>query len=303
MKKNKTAIIILNYNDCENTIKYVNEIKDYEVLDKIIIVDNLSTQEKELENLMVLEKLNIEDKIEVIQSEKNGGYSYGNNYGLKYIDDNYGEDYEYVIISNPDVSVEENDILNTINFLNQNKTVAIASPRMKLDDGYARRSAWKKRKYSIDIANSTRLTQLLLFWLFKNGEYTKKDYEKNELKVHSIAGSFFVAKHNIFKEIGYFDENTFLFFEEDIIADKLNEIGYDIYSLNNLKFMHYESKTIGKLYNAFKKQDMLFDSRIYYHKKYNNINKFQVFILKLLRYIRKIELCIEVPILKILKNK
>ncbi len=304
MEKNKTAIIILNYNDSENTIKYVNEIKDYEVLDKIIIVDNLSTQEDELENLMKLKKLNNGDnKINIIQSKKNGGYSYGNNYGLKYIDDNYEGEYNYVIISNPDVSVKENDILNTINFLNQNKTVAIASPRMKLDHGYARRSAWKKRKYSIDIANSTRLTQLLLFWLFKNGEYTKKDYEKAELKVHSIAGSFFVAKHNIFKEIGYFDEKTFLFFEEDIIADKLNEIGYDIYSLNNLKFMHYESKTIGKLYNAFKKQDMLFDSRIYYHKKYNNINKFQVFILKLLRYIRKVELCIEVPILKILKNK
>lgn len=303
MKEYKTAIIILNYNDCENTIKYVNEIKYYEVLDKIIIVDNLSTQENELENLINFKKLNNAKKIEVIQSEKNGGYSYGNNYGLKYIDDNYGEDYEYVIISNPDVSVKENDILNTIDFLNKNEKVAIASPRMKLSDGYARRSAWKKRKYSIDIANSTRLTQLLLFWLFKNGEYTKKDYEKAELKVHSIAGSFFVAKHNIFKEIAYFDEKTFLFFEEDIMADKLNEIGYDIYSLNNLKFMHYESKTIGKLYNAFKKQDMLFDSRIYYHKKYNNINEFQVSILKLLRYIRKIELCIEVPMLKILKSK
>lgn len=302
MKKNKTAIIILNYNDSENTIKYVNEIKNYNVLDKIIVVDNLSTKENEMEKLLELKKLNDFNKIEIIQSEKNGGYSYGNNYGLKYIEDNYENEYEYVIISNPDVSVKEDTILNTIEFLSENKNVAIASPRMKFVNGFARRSAWKKRKYSIDIANSTRLTQFLLFFLFKSGEYNKEEFEIKELKVHSIAGSFFIAKYNVFKEIGYFDENTFLFFEEDIIADKLNKIGYDIYSLNALEFMHYESQCIGKLYNVFKKQDLLFDSRIYYHKKYNNINVLQVFILKILRYVRKFELLFEIPILKLIKK-
>ena len=36
----KTAIIILNYNSKEDTIRFVNEIKDFKVLDKIIVVDN-----------------------------------------------------------------------------------------------------------------------------------------------------------------------------------------------------------------------------------------------------------------------
>ena len=296
--KEKAAIVILNYNDKENTIKYVNQIKEYDILSKIIVVDNLSTTENEFKNLQVLKS----SKVDIIQSEKNGGYSYGNNFGLRYIDDIYENEFEYVIISNPDVSVKEINILKTIEFLNENKKVAIASPRMYFSKGPARRSAWKKRKYSIDLANCTRLTQLFLYLLFKSGEYSKKDFEKEYLKVEAIAGSFFIAKHKIFKEVGYFDEKTFLFFEEDIIGDKLKEKGYEIYSLNHLKFMHYESQTIGKLYNSFKKQDMLFDSRIYYHKTYNKINNFELGILKIFRIVRKIELVFENPITKILSN-
>lgn len=302
MNKNiKTAIIILNYNDRENTIKYTNEIKSYEIIDKIVIVDNLSTIQDEFEELEKLQNLNA-DKIDVIKSNKNGGYAYGNNFGLKYIEEKYSDEFEYVIISNPDVSIKEDNIINTIKFLEENEKASIAAPRMKFLNGLARRSSWKKRTYWIDFAGCTRTTQFLLYPIFKSGEYTKKDFEKEVLKVDNIAGSFFIAKLELFKEIGYFDENTFLFFEEDIIGDKISKKGYEIYSLNNLEFMHYESKCIGKLYNIFKKQDMLFDSRIYYHKTYNNINKIQVLMLKFLKLLRKLELVFEISILKLLKK-
>lgn len=294
-----TAIVILNYNDFENTKKIIEDIKDYKTLDKIVIVDNKSTNNDELKNLNTL----ISDKIEVIVSDKNGGYSYGNNYGLKYLDEKYGEKtFKYVIISNPDVYVREYDIEKTIEFLDDNQKCVIASPRMHYANGPARRSAWKNRKVITDIANSTRITQALLFPFFKKGEYTNKDFENDILKVDAIAGSFFVANHKLFKEIGYFDENTFLFYEEDIISFKAKEQDYSIISLNNLSFIHYESKTIGKIMNIFKKQDILFNSRIYFQKKYNKANMFQILIFKVLRYIRKFELIFEVLIKKVKKS-
>lgn len=291
-----TAIVILNYNDYENTKNIVENIKEYNVLDKIVIVDNKSTNTDELEKLNTL----ISDKVEVIVSDKNGGYSYGNNYGVKYLDKKYGEQaFKYVIISNPDVYVREYDIEKTIEFLDDNQKCVIASPRMHYANGPARRSAWKNRKVITDIANSTRITQALLFPFFKKGEYTKNDFKKDILKVDAIAGSFFIANYRLFRDIGYFDENTFLFYEEDIISYKAKEKGYDIVSLNNLSFMHYESKTIGKIMNIFKKQNILFDSRIYFQKKYNKANKFQILIFNILKYIRKFELIFEIPIKKI----
>ena len=41
----KTGIVILNYNDYENTIKMVHQIKDYKCLSKIVIVDNHSSDD------------------------------------------------------------------------------------------------------------------------------------------------------------------------------------------------------------------------------------------------------------------
>lgn len=291
-----TAIVILNYNDYENTRKLVKSIKEYKILNKIVIVDNKSTNNGELKRLNTL----ICNKVDVIVSDENGGYSYGNNYGLKYLDNKYGNnEFEYVIISNPDVYVKEYDIEKTIEFLSNNKKCVIASPRMHYTNGPARRSAWKKRKVITDIANSTRITQTILFPFFKKGEYSKEDFKNNVLEVDSIAGSFFVANHKLFKDIGYFDENTFLFYEEDIIGIKAKEKGYNIFSLNDLSFMHYESKTIGKVMNIFKKQDILFNSRIYFQKKYIKANGFQIIIFKILRYIRKFELIFEILIKKV----
>ena len=100
----KTAIIILNYNSEDDTIRFVNEIKEFNVLDKIIVVDNLSPN-GDFERLKVLES----EKVDVIQSERNGGYSYGNNYGIKHME-KLGEQFDCVIISNPDIRITEDAI-------------------------------------------------------------------------------------------------------------------------------------------------------------------------------------------------
>ena len=39
----KIGFVIINYNDYENTNKLLNNIKDYKCLNKIVIVDNHST--------------------------------------------------------------------------------------------------------------------------------------------------------------------------------------------------------------------------------------------------------------------
>ena len=72
----KVAVIIVNYNDVDDTEKYVKTITKYECLNRIVVVDNQSTTQGTFETLKKLES----SKVKVIQSEKNGGYNYGNNY-------------------------------------------------------------------------------------------------------------------------------------------------------------------------------------------------------------------------------
>ncbi len=293
----KFAIVVLNYNDHETTIDYVEKIKDYDIVDKIIVVDNCSTSKDEVKILKELES----EKVEILSSEKNGGYAYGNNLGLKYLE-KIGS-YEIVAISNPDVYVDEDTLKVCIEYLKSQKHVAIVAPRMYFTTGPARRAAWKVRKPIVDIANSTRITEFLLFPFFKKGEYSKADYVKEVLKVDNIAGSFFIAKYDCLKKVNFLDEKTFLFYEEDILSERLRQAGLEIHLLNNYKFMHYESQTIGKLMNIFKKQDILFDSRIYFQKQYNHAGPISITVLRLLRYVRKFELCIEVPIRRMAQKR
>ena len=103
-------VLILNYNDAETTLSYIDHIVDYKVIHKIVVVDNCSTDDS-----VVLFQKHHFDKVEVIATKENGGYGSGNNYGIKYLVENYNSD--YILISNPDVIVEENTIIQLELFL------------------------------------------------------------------------------------------------------------------------------------------------------------------------------------------
>ena len=72
------VIIVLNYNDFDNTFHYINRIRNYAKLDYILIVDNCSTDES-FERLQKLK----DDKVNVIRTDRNEGYASGNNFGVR----------------------------------------------------------------------------------------------------------------------------------------------------------------------------------------------------------------------------
>ena len=292
----KVAIIIVNYNDVDDTIKYVETISKYNVINRIVVVDNLSTTIGAFENLKKLEN----EKVKVIQSEKNGGYDYGNNVGVKYLD-SLGEKYDYIIVSNPDISVSEEAINKCLNILENDEKIAVVAPRMfNKENKPIRRSSWKMRTFWLDVVHSTRILELLFYKVLRGGEYLEKDYQNELLEVEAISGAFFIIRNKTLREIDLLDENVFLFYEEDILAKQLAEKGYKTISLNSEKFIHFESQTIGKTFNYYKKMRQLFISKMYYHKTYNKINVVQVLVFHILNICRKLELLIEIPVRKIL---
>lgn len=294
----KVAVIIVNYNDVEDTEKYVNTITKYEAIDRIVVVDNMSTTAGTFETLKKLES----PKVKVIQSEKNGGYNYGNNFGIRYLE-SLNEEYDYYIISNPDISVSEDAIKHCLETIEKDSSVGVIAPRMfNKDNNPIRRSSWKMRTFGLDVIHSTRILEILFYKILRNGEYSDKEYETEKLEVEAISGAFFIIKSNVLKEIGMFDEEVFLFYEEDILAKMLKKKEYKTISLNSEKFIHYESQTIGKTFNYYKKMRQLFISKMYYHKNYNKINFLQIVIYHILNICRKIELLIEIPLRKLLKK-
>ena len=259
----KTAIIVLNYNDSKTVIDYLDLIKDYKSIDRILVVDNCSPDN----SYDVLKKYE-NKKIKVIKTDANKGYAYGNNFGVHFLENN-NEYYDYILISNADIDVKDETISKCASFLEKHDEVAIVSPSMYMLDG--KKSplvGWKERKLDSDVRDSSmRLTRK---YNRPHVEIYDKSHFKGEFSyVDCVPGSFFMIKYDIFKEVNYLDENTFLYYEEDILGKKIKNLGYKVVVLNKERFTHFESVTINKNVIPYRKYKIMQQSKRYYHKTYN----------------------------------
>ena len=66
------------------------------------------------------------------------------------------------------------------------------------------------------------------------------------MKVDCLTGSFFMGKLDTFIQLEYFDERTFLFEEERILAQKVKKAGLQNYLALSLAFHHEDSSVINK---------------------------------------------------------
>lgn len=196
-KMMKVAVIIVNYNDADDTLKYVKTITEYETINRIVVVDNKSTTEGTFDKLKELESA----KVKIIESDKNGGYDYGNNFGIKYLD-SLNEEYDYYIISNPDIEITEEAIKHCLEVINSDEKIGVIAPRMfNKDSKPIRRSSWKIRTFWLDVVHSTRILELLFYKILRNGEYSNKEYEQELLEVEAISGAFFIIKEKALRDV------------------------------------------------------------------------------------------------------
>ena len=267
----KTAIVILNYNDYDTTYKMIKTIKDYQELDLIVVVDNKS-QDDSYQKLKVLEN----SKIKIMQTDVNKGYAYGNNYGLNYLKD---KQIDYVIISNPDVDFKENVITKMKTDL-ENDNITLVAP--VINQRGDKLFGWKLPHFKEDL-----MSNIIYFHRYatKLLNYDDNYYHQELAKVDVVSGCFFMIKYNRFQEIGFFDANTFLYYEENILGWKLKKHNYESYLDTTIEVNHNLSVSVDKSLNRLKKYKLLKDSQMYYEKEYNHINFFQIFFLRLFYYI------------------
>lgn len=258
---NKIPIIVLNYNDYETANIFLKNFKEkLSSIATLIFVDNHSTDGS-------YEKLNkaYRELGVFIRNGSNLGYGSGNNVGLRYVDEMLKS--KRAVIANPDIIIEEKTILRLYEIMEDCKDVKLAAPKMLDINGNEQVSAWKLQGIIRD-GFSSMLVINRIFRLDKK-KYSAKELSKRRLYVDAINGSFFMVDMNAFREIGFFDEDTFLFCEENIIGYKFKIKGFKEMLVNDLSYIHAHNATIGKIYNnKTKRYKLLQSSRKVYYRKY-----------------------------------
>ena len=115
--------------------------------------------------------------------------------------------------------------------------------------------------------------------------YKDSDYKKETTLVDVVSGCFFVVDSDFLKKVDYFDEATLLYYEEQILAEKVKQSNKKECINNKVIIYHDHSVTIDKSIKRIEKQRILKESQRYYIKKYKNANIIQMLILYITDYL------------------
>jgi GT2 family glycosyltransferase len=265
--ESNVAIIILNYNDYIMTKENVENLIKLNIKDPIVIVDNNSPNNS-FERLS--KKYANFNNIYVIKNLENKGYASGNNFGVKFILKKLNF-IKYICIMNPDAKISYKEIFpNLINKIENRSDIALIGSMMIFNNMLdSENTCWKlPDKKSIVIGYLNSLSRL-------RSSNRKEDLiidqtDSSLAKVDVVPGSFFIIKKDVLEEIGLFDENTFLYNEENILSIKLRNRGYiECLSINDYYFHnHKKSKNKRKLQDKINVNNMNFQSRKYLCKTY-----------------------------------
>jgi len=219
------SIIILNYNgkifldECLTSI-FNTKYENFE----IILVDNGSS-DGSVE--YVKEKYGEKEKLRILALNKNMGFAKGNNEGFKIAKG------EYIIFLNNDVRVEENWLKELVKVMEENSNIGAAQPKILLDDGIHIDAA------GCFIDYMGRVYQRGVFEKDK-GQYNSMD------EVFYAKGAAIIVKRKVLEEVGVFDPNYFLYYEETDLCWRIWLKGYKVVYVQNSIIYHKGGATIGK---------------------------------------------------------
>jgi len=257
------AIIVLNYFNYNLTKKCIDNLITLGVEDHIIVVDNNSPNDS---YEILKEKYQLQDNIYIIKNSINNGYSGGNNFGVKYILD-FLPDVKYICIINPDVLIYYKEVFsNLINKIKNRKEIAIISPVQIFNSTYDTSFVCWNIPKSKDIIVDPSI--FLHRFFHRTKSIHLNDIDSSLAIVEVVSGSFFIIKKDIFVSLGLFDENTFLYNEENILAIKIKNKGYkEAVSINDYFYHNHSHKDLS-LINKYKICWAAFESKLYLCKKY-----------------------------------
>lgn len=261
----KCGIVIVNYNSFDLTLNFCKELlQQKNIILYIVIVDNNSNRRSgadELERFVKIHK-----NIHYLQNNENSGYAKGNNIGIKFLE-SYLKEKECVIVANNDLNFTESDTLYELVLEAESQRNAFISPLILEESGNITPNyAVKRRGWLYDIMLLTPFRFMLPSILYKE----IREY------VDILPGCFILSLLKNWKSVDYFDEDTFLYGEERILAEKIRKCSLiSRISIAN-RVIHKCSSVVSSNVSNKKKMDYILQGRCIYHKKYNSKIKYKI---------------------------
>ncbi|RUM45773.1 MAG: hypothetical protein DSY46_01925 [Hydrogenimonas sp.] len=268
----RLAFVILNFKTPDETIQLVHNLEKqaWSSKVKVYIVDNGSADH----SLEVFQRLESTIEVEVIASKRNLGFAKGHNLGIQKA---RLDGFQWIIVSNSDIRLKiDPDFVRKMEVAyEEDGEIAVIAPTIVNLHGM-HQNPFRKERFSRKEIIKMKLFYLSGFYklyyflrvyiLYDLITYIARKRLQRAVASHRYSqvtesgyiyaphGSFLIFTPTFFKYFDGFDEGTFLYCEEFILAEKLREKGLKCWYENQLNIEHQESKATEKLTGNYREK-------------------------------------------------
>ena len=209
------TLIMVTYRSEELIKKNLDILKNF----KLIIVDNSNSNKLKT----IVENFK---NIKVIISEKNLGYGKAANLGISYAKT------PLILTINPDLLITEDGVKKLTDvYLENIDNIGILSPSL-YDNNF-------KRRTNGDIGFINQLKG-------KKVSNKTNNYPEGNTCCEFLIGCCYLINRNLFLDIGGFDENFFMYYEDNDLCDRIKKKGKYNMEVPSVKFIHLENSSTKK---------------------------------------------------------
>lgn len=290
-----TAILILNYNTASDTVACIQSIETYNSVPvNYIVVDNGSSDREGIDLLDDFFKKSGESyqklsdtetpatplpRFTLLVSNDNDGYAKGNNKGLRIAFTDPSID--NILIINSDILFTEDLIPALLHILEIKPDCGLVTPLII--------SRWGTIDHCCARNASTNWEVILQFLLFRKKWFNilpkinahqkilrnhPELLERPVFPVDMPSGACMLIDKELMAQIGGFDPNTFLYYEENILFKKLQAVSRNNYCTPIVRCTHLGASSTQQLQTSFLKKCNL-ESADYYLSNYGNMSLIQ----------------------------
>lgn len=201
--------------------------------------------------------------IRIIANFKNLGFARGCNQAIR------ASQGKYLLLLNPDTKILPMALSGIVAYLNDHPRVGILGGKILNPDGSPQPSVRRFPTFGSQVLILLKLHHLfprlkpLRTYLCHDFDYSK------EQDVDQVMGAFLAIRRKTIEEVGFFDEQFWLWFEEVDLCKRTREKGWKIRYIPTLQIIHAGSRSFKKL-SPLKRQTIFNRSMLLYFRKHHS---------------------------------
>ncbi|WP_407569944.1 glycosyltransferase family 2 protein [Deinococcus altitudinis] len=262
----KVVTVLLNWNGEKDTIECIASLKQLDYPDNTILVVDNDSRPESVEAVRLAHT-----DVEIIETGHNGGFSFGNNFGIRKAVEHGAE---YIWILNNDTTVLPSSLRSMVDTAEEDENVGLVGSPIYYHDEPEKLQAWGGGPLDPITMRSSMFM-----------------YPVEDSKLGYLTGTSILFRVTALQQAGYFDDRFFMYWEDADLSLRLLHAKWKIAVAPGGKIYHKESASFANKKQSVIKTRYFIESTVIFISKHSEkpiVSMFLGVFLRMLNYLFKL---------------